>query len=141
MFSLSLTQIHLTTINKYYWELLCVRELCEAQRMLQWKKFPAFWCIQLRRGDGIKEYLKSVVFSLWICNFELCNFHIQNTNFEYVSELLQDYRYSFGIFFCAITDPLQLVLLTGLCIHAGWKVGLLLSEYLHLVCSRLIKIA
>lgn len=71
---------------------------------LKKKNFSALWCIQLRR-DGIKAYLKSVVFSLWICNFELCNFHMQNTNFEYVSELLQDCRYSFGIFFCANTDP------------------------------------
>lgn len=71
-------------------------------------------------GDGIKAYLKSVVFSLWICNSELCNLHIQNTNFEYVSAFLQDYRYCFGIFFCAIADPVQLVLLVGLCImHLG----------------------
>ena len=100
--------------------------------MQQWKDFPALWYIQFRRGDGIKAYLKSTVFPLWICNFELCNFHIQNINFEYVSELLQGYEYSFGIFFCPITDPDGLVLLSGLCIHACWKVGLLSSECFHL---------
>lgn len=49
---------------------------------------------------------------------------MQNINFKYISRLLQGYTYSCGIVFCAITDPVQLVLLKVLCIGAFWKVYL-----------------